>query len=460
MDDTLPDERLSLIFACCHPALSLESQVALTLRLVGGLTTEEIARSFLVPEPTMAQRLSRAKGKVRAAAIPIRVPPGHLLLERLRPVHAVLYLAFNQGYGPPPRDELLDEAIRLGKLLAVLMPDDAESLGLLALMLLHDARRETRLDASGDLVLLADQDRARWNRDRIDEGRRVLDRAIGLRRPGPYQVQAAIASLHADEPTDWQEIAVLYGRLAELSPSPVIELNRAVAVAMAEGPERGLELIEPLEEPLDGYHLMHSARADLLRRLERTDEAAEAYRPRARPRAQRERAALPLGADRGALGHGGKREVDRLGRARRMCDSLGLELPAGIEDHDGTAEQAGIGDLGERAPGPADRDRGVRGGDDGQVAGMADAGCDRHVDPFVRGVSLGSRDDSDRPSSGRLRAAAGGGHDLVEPAGDDRRAMFGEQAADLLGRRLGLGAAPDHRDLQAHGETLAETMPG
>ncbi len=278
MDETLPDERLSLIFACCHPALSLESQVALTLRLVGGLTTEEIARSFLVPESTMAQRLSRAKSKVRAAAIPIRVPPAHQLLERLRPVHTVLYLAFNQGYGPPPRDELLDEAIRLGKLLAVLMPDDAESLGLVSLMLLHDARRATRLDANGDVVLLASQDRSRWNADRIVEGRRVLDRAILLGRPGPYQLQAAIASLHADRPTDWGEIALLYGRLAELTPSPVVELNRAVAVAMAEGPERGLELMEPLGEALAGYYLYHSARADLLRRLELADPAIESYR--------------------------------------------------------------------------------------------------------------------------------------------------------------------------------------
>jgi len=278
MHETIPDERLSLIFACCHPALSLESQVALTLRLVGGLTTEEIARSFLVPEPTMAQRLSRAKSKVRAAGIPIRIPPGHLLIERLRPVHTVLYLAFNQGYGPPPRDELLDEAIRLGKLLAVLMPDDAETLGLAALMLLHDARRETRVDPSGEIVLLANQDRARWNRARIDEGRRVLDRAIRLGRPGPYQLQAAIASLHADKPTDWSEIAALYGRLAELTPTPVVELNRAVAVAMAEGPEAGLELMEPLEERLDGYYLFHSAQADLLRRVERRDEALAAYR--------------------------------------------------------------------------------------------------------------------------------------------------------------------------------------
>jgi RNA polymerase sigma-70 factor, ECF subfamily len=277
-DTAIPDERLSLVFACCHPALAVEAQVALTLRLLGGLTTDEIARAFLVPEATMAQRLVRAKTKVRTAGIPIRVPPAHLLQDRLRPVHAVLYLVFNQGYGPPPRDELLDEAIRLGKLLAVLMPDDAESLGLLALMLLQDARREARLDEQGDLVLLADQDRGRWDRARIEEGRRVLDRALRLRRPGPYQLQAAIASLHAEDEADWPQIAELYGRLAELSPSPVVELNRAVAVAMADGPDAGLALVDGLAPELSGYHLLHSARADLLRRLDRPEEAAAAYR--------------------------------------------------------------------------------------------------------------------------------------------------------------------------------------
>jgi len=276
--DAIPDERLSLVFACCHPALATEAQVALTLRLLGGLTTDEIARAFLVPEPTMAQRLIRAKRKVRTAGIPIRVPAAHELPDRLRPVHAVLYLVFNQGYGPPPRDELLDEAIRLGKLLAVLMPDDAETLGLLALMLLHDARRAARLDMNGDLVLLEDQVRTLWDRGRIDEGRRMLDRAIRLRRPGPYQLQAAVASLHADEPTDWAEIAALYRRLADLAPSPVVELNRAVAVAMAEGPETGLALVAPLEAELDGYHMLHATRADLLRRLERRADAADAYR--------------------------------------------------------------------------------------------------------------------------------------------------------------------------------------
>ena len=270
---TFPDERLELIFMCCHPALSVDAQVALTLRALGGLTTAEIARAFLVPEPTMAQRLVRAKRKIKAAGIPFRVPHDHLLPDRLVAVLAVVYLIFNEGYGG--RGDLAAEAIRLGRALAELMPDEPEVQGLLALMLLLDARREARF-RDGELVLLADQDRSLLDAAEIAEGRDVLDRALALLGRGPYVVQAAIASLHADEPRDWPQIAALYGELSRLTDSPVVELNRAVAVAEAEGPAAGLEIVDRL--PLEDYRYLHATRGELLRRLGRTDEAGEAYR--------------------------------------------------------------------------------------------------------------------------------------------------------------------------------------
>jgi RNA polymerase sigma-70 factor, ECF subfamily len=272
----IPDERLELIFACCHPALAADAQVALTLSLVGGLTTAEIAQAFIVPEPTLAQRLVRAKRKIRDAGIPLRVPPEHLLPERLRTVLAAVYLVFNAGYGPPVRRELCAEALRLALLLATLMPDEPEVHGLHALVLLQDARRDARVSPDGRLVLLEDQDRALWDDDEIAQGRLALERALVLRMPGPYQLQAAIAALHTEEETDWREIALLYSRLLDFTPSPVVELNRAVAVALAHGPAEGLALTDAIEG-LDDYYLLHSTRADLLRRLEQDAAAAEAY---------------------------------------------------------------------------------------------------------------------------------------------------------------------------------------
>jgi RNA polymerase sigma-70 factor, ECF subfamily len=271
-DATIPDERLELLFTCCHPALALDAQVALTLRTLGGLTTESLARAFLVPEKTMAQRLVRAKRKIRSAGIPFRVPPDHLLPDRLSAVLAVIYLIFNEGFGG--RGDLATEAIRLGGALVELMPDEPEANGLLALMLLQDARREARF-AGGELVLLPEQNRSLWDHARIADGRASLDRAIALGGRGPYVLQAAIASLHAEESSDWDEIAALYEQLAELTRSPVVELNRAVAIAEAGEPEEALALVEELE--LDGYHYFHSTRAELLRRLERAEEARQAY---------------------------------------------------------------------------------------------------------------------------------------------------------------------------------------
>ncbi len=280
VDTSLPDDRLRLFFTCCHPALATEARVALTLRTLGGLTTPEVARAFLTGEGAMQQRLVRAKRKIRGARIPYEVPPDHELPDRLRSVLAALYLIFNEGYLAASADtvvrgDLCEEAIRLARLLRALMPDESEVRGLLALMLLHHSRRDARVDGHGDLVLLEDQDRSLWHRAEIEEGAALV---AASRWDGPYALQAAIAAEHVADRTRWARVASLYYRLAELTPSPVIDLNHAVAVAMAEGPEIGLREIDALEDPrLAGYHLFHAARADLLRRLGRNDEARVAY---------------------------------------------------------------------------------------------------------------------------------------------------------------------------------------
>ncbi|HEX9379771.1 MAG TPA: sigma-70 family RNA polymerase sigma factor [Gaiellaceae bacterium] len=294
------DDRLRLIFTCCHPALSMEAQVALTLRLLGGLTTKEVARSFLVAEPTMAQRLARAKRKIKAARIPYRVPDGHELPDRLRPVLAVVYLVYNAGLTSPAEPSLCLEAIRLARILATLMPDEPEVAGLLALVLLTESRRASRLRPDGSLVLLGEQDRRRWNRALIKEGQAIVRRCLRRNQPGAYQLQAAINAVHADaatiEQTDWSQIVALYDQLLAVAPTPVVALNRAIAIGEVQGAADALALVDELD--LENYHLFHATRADLLRRLGRNSEAAAAYK--------RAAAMAPTDAERDFLRHGGR----------------------------------------------------------------------------------------------------------------------------------------------------------